>query len=87
MYMKASLVYWVREGSDRLKSLRLTYCCENDIDELSRSGLAGLRRKRMTRLISEAKRQGVRLSYRDLSLILLTSRSTVKRDLRAFGDR
>lgn len=85
--MKGSLVYWIKESNERLKGLRLTYCGENDLDILSNSGLAGLRRTRMSRLIDEAKKQGVRLSYRDLSLILLTSRSTLKRDMRVFGKR
>ncbi|MDA8104003.1 MAG: DUF1670 domain-containing protein [Nitrospiraceae bacterium] len=85
--MKCSLVYWMREGSERLKSLKLTYCCDNDIEVLNRSGLAELRRHRMLRLMEEAEKQGARLTYRDLSLILLTSRSTLKRDMRERGQR
>ncbi len=80
--MEGNLVYWMRESRERLKSLKFTYCCENDRDVLSRSGLAELRRYRMLRLIKEAEKQGARLSQRDLSLILLTSRATLKRDLR-----
>ncbi len=81
--MKGSLVYWVREDKERLRTLRLTVCGDRDSDVLSRCGLAELRRLRLRRLVSEAEKQGVRLSYRDLSLILLASKSTLKRDLRA----
>jgi hypothetical protein len=74
--------YWVREGKDRLKSLKLTVCCERDFDVLCRLGLAELRRRRIRRLLVEARDQGAKLSYRDLSLLLLTSKSTLKRDLK-----
>ncbi len=80
--MECSLVYWMRESRERLKSLKFTYCCDNDLAVLSRSGLAELRRQKALRLIEEAEQQGATLSYRDLSLILLTSRSTLKRDMR-----
>ncbi len=80
--MECSLIYWVKESRERLKSLRLTYCCDDDLAVLSRSGLAELRRQKALRLMDEAERQGARLSYRDLSLILLTSKSTLKRDMR-----
>ncbi|MDA8434176.1 MAG: DUF1670 domain-containing protein [Nitrospiraceae bacterium] len=81
--MKGNLVYWVREGNERMRSLRLTVCSEKDSDVLSRGGLAELRRLRAQRLVSEAEKQGARLSYRDLSLILLASKSTLKRDFRS----
>ena len=80
--MKCDLVYWMRESKERLKSLNLTYCCQHDLDVLHKSGLAALRKQRALRLMEEAMRQGTRLSYRDLSLILLTSRSTLKRDMK-----
>jgi len=82
--MKGNLVYWVRESRDRLKSLNLTVWAEKDRDILETKGLAELRRTRLRRLIEESRRQGVRLSYRDLSLILLTSKSTLKRDIRVY---
>jgi hypothetical protein len=83
--MKSKLVYWMREGRERLKSLNLTVCCEGDSDVLGSLGLAELRRQRMLRLIEEAREQGARLTYRDLSLILLTSKATLKRDMRTTG--
>jgi hypothetical protein len=85
MTMTGNLIYWVRESRDRLKSLKLTICCERDFDVLNKFGLAELRRHRIQRLLVEAKEQGARLSYRDLSLILLTSKATLKRDIKLSG--
>lgn len=79
--MKGNLTYWAKEGRDTLKSLRLTLCCDDDTEYVHSSGLAELRRRRIKRLLEEAQRQGIRLSYRDLSLILLTSKATLKRDM------
>lgn len=80
--MKGNLVYWVKESRDRLKSLKLTICSDKDAIVLSELGLAELRRQRIQRLLDEARDQGARLSYKDLSLILLTSKSTLKRDIK-----
>lgn len=80
--MECNLVYWMRESRERLKGLKFTYCCDNDLAILNSSGLAELRRQKALRLMAEAEKQGARLSYRDLSLILLTSKSTLKRDMR-----
>lgn len=81
--MKANLTYWVRESKARLKSLKLTVCSEDENMVLNEKGLAALRRQRLQRLIEEAREQGAKLSYRDLSLILLTSKATLKRDIRS----
>ncbi|TAN42998.1 MAG: DUF1670 domain-containing protein [Nitrospirae bacterium] len=83
--MKGSLTYWVREKSDRLRSLKLTVWSVHDHAVLETRGLAELRRIRAQRLIDESLQQGARLSYRDLSLILLTSKSTLKRDIKLHG--
>ncbi len=77
--MSGSLIYWVHEGENRFKSLNLTVCCEDDTED-SANGLAEVRRKRLRRLIEEAKIQGSSLTYKDLKLILLTSTATLKRD-------
>lgn len=76
--MSGTLTYWVSLGGKNLKSLRLTLCAKDDFEA---QGLVELRRRRLCRLLSEAQKQGARLSYRDLSLIMLTSRATLKRDL------
>jgi hypothetical protein len=83
--MTGNLIYWVRESRDRLKSLKLTVCCERDSDVLNEFGLAELRKQRIQRLLAEAREQGAKLSYKDLSLILLTSKATLKRDLKSPG--
>ena len=64
-------------------SCRLTL---NDVNEdfeiLANYELAGLRRHRILRLTREAYDQGALLSYEDLAILLTTSSSTMKRDIR-----
>ncbi|MDA8169156.1 MAG: DUF1670 domain-containing protein [Nitrospiraceae bacterium] len=74
--MSGVLVYWVPDGKDRMRSLKLTVCTDED-----RGGVSSVRRKRLSRLLNEAARQGGRLSYRDLSMIMLASKATLKRDV------
>lgn len=76
--MGGKLTYWVKDGGNRLRALRLTVLSESDRPI---SGLAGLRRQRLMRIVEEAHRQGGRLSYSDLSIIMLSSRATLKRDV------
>jgi hypothetical protein len=76
--MSGTLIYWVPDGENRLRLLRLTVCSEEDG---ASGGLASQRRKRLTRIIKEALGQGASLSYRDLSMIMLASKSTLKRDI------
>lgn len=75
--MNGRLIYKVEEGT-RLLRLRLTVCHEDDLKQGSSSEI---RRRRIIRLLREAKEQGYLLSYRDLNLILLSSRATLKRDI------
>lgn len=63
------------------KTLRLTLVGRKDEDILSAQGLSGLRKKRIVRLTREAQKQGMPLSYEDLSALLLSSISTLKRDI------
>ena len=67
----------------RKVSCRLTL---NDVNEdfqiLVNYELAGLRRHRILRLTREAYDQGALLSYEDLAILLTTSSSTIKRDIR-----
>lgn len=81
-----TVTYYVRSGRDTLRQVKLTLCCEKDMELLKR-GISSLRRVRLKRLMNEAASQGVRLSYRDLSLLLLASKATIKRDLRSDGIR
>ncbi|MFA4827689.1 MAG: DUF1670 domain-containing protein [Thermodesulfovibrionales bacterium] len=75
--MSGSLIYKIEDGH-RLLSLQLTVCDEDDLNHVS---LSELRRKRIIRLLKEAKEQGYLLSYKDLNLILLSSLATLKRDI------
>jgi len=66
----------------RKKRVSLTVVSEDDGETLERRGLASLRQGRMLRLCREAYEQGTLLAYEDLVHLLLSSVSTVKRDLR-----
>lgn len=63
------------------KTLRLTLIGMKDEDILRAYGLSELRKKRVLRLTHEAQRQGRLLSYEDLNALLLSSISTLKRDV------
>ena len=76
--MSATLVYWATEGGNRLRALKLTICSEEDRPE---GGLANVRRRRLCRILREAVAQGARLGYRDLCMIMLASKATLKRDM------
>lgn len=76
--MSGTLTYWVSDGGNSLKSLRLTICSD---DDFSAEGLAELRRMRLHRILNEALAQGAKLTYNDLSMIMLTSKATIKRDI------
>ncbi len=75
--MKAELAYKVEDGY-RLRELMLTVCKDDDTDNGS---MRDIRRKRILRLLQQAKEQGYSLSYKDLNLILLISPATLKRDI------
>jgi DNA-binding transcriptional ArsR family regulator len=74
--MSGTLVYWVPEGGNRIRSLKLTVCSDED-----HGGVSFVRRKRLSRLLKEASMQGAKLSYADLCMIMLASRATLKRDM------
>jgi hypothetical protein len=82
---KVEYVVFKGGGRPRVR-LRLTLIGQGDDDVLRREGLAALRRKRILRLAREAERQGVLLGYRDLSGLLFTSLSTLKRDVKGLED-
>lgn len=85
--MNGFLTYWTHESRVLLKSLRLTVCTSGDMEAIGALGLAEVRRRRLLRILGEARRQGAHLTYRDLSLILLTSKATLKRDMRELRRR
>lgn len=66
-----------RKVSVRLKLLDFA----TDLEALASYGLAGLRRHRLSRLTRQAYDQDALLSYEDLSMLLTTSPSTVRRDV------
>ena len=60
-------------------SVRLTLHASDDLEQ----GIVQLRRRRIARLCHEAHDQGALLTQEDLAILLTTSVSTIKRDLRA----
>ena len=66
----------------RKKRVLLSLVSEDDGDTLAKQGLSSLRQARILRLCREAYEQGALLAYEDLTQLLLTSPSTLKRDLR-----
>jgi len=66
--------------SERLP-VRLTWHAAEDLAAAAQ-GLAALRQQRLVRLCREAQDQGALLTQEDLALLLTTSVSTIKRDLR-----
>lgn len=76
--MNGILTYWVKEGANNLRTISLTICTDEDCELAS---VSASRRNKLTRLLSEASEQGCRLTYSDLSMIMLTSRATLKRDV------
>lgn len=67
-------------------NLRLTLVSGEDLEILKSEGLAGLRRKRLLRLSNEAVAQGALLCYDDLCCLLVSSLSTLKRDVSIIED-
>ena len=68
--------------SRRKKRVLLNIIAEEDDEILVDQGLASLRQARILRLCRQAHEQGALLAYEDLTNLLLTSLSTIKRDLR-----
>lgn len=66
-----------RKVSIRLKLIDFN----SDLEALANFGLAGIRRHRLMRLTRQAYDQGALLSYEDLSMLLTSSPSTIKRDI------
>jgi biotin operon repressor len=64
-------------------AVRLTLHAPADFDSTGATAISAMRRRRLQRLCDEALDQGGLLSQEDLALLLTTSESTIKRDLRA----
>ena len=62
--------------------VRLTLHAAADFDRTGATAVGELRRRRLQRLCDEALDQGGLLTQEDLALLLTTSESTIKRDLR-----
>ncbi len=79
--VEATLIYEARKASGGNGKLKLTLVGAGDAETLKSEGVGALRRKRLVRLAGEAVDQGCLISYKDLSSLLFTSISTLKRDV------
>ena len=75
------LKYYIAARKQEYRTLMLTLVDAADEDTLSSQGLSELRKKRIVRLTEEAQKQGMLLTYEDLNALLLSSVSTLKRDI------
>jgi hypothetical protein len=79
--VESKLVFQSSGTAGKGGTLRLTLVGDGDAETLKREGVSALRRKRLIRLASEAFEQGCPIGYRELSDLLFTSVSTLKRDV------
>lgn len=77
------------KNTHELKSVpvHLTLHDRNDIEILSQEGIAGLRKKKILRLVNEAFEQGGLLTQEDLAVILCSSRRTIRRDIKVLKEQ
>lgn len=68
-------------GDCKRKAAMLTLCHDEDLKILATDGLSKTRQNRIRRITQEAKDQGTLLTHEDLSYLLSTSPSTIKRDI------
>jgi hypothetical protein len=80
----STLHYAAREERNRYRGIKLSV---GRVDGANEAGVGEARRRRLVQVLKEAASQGVRLGYRDLMLILLASRATLKRDVRLLRKR
>lgn len=71
----------------KLVSVKLTFRTDSDLDVFKDDGITGLRRVRLLRFAEEALEQGALLTVEDLSLLLNTSKRTVRRDIKFYEEK
>ncbi len=77
----ATVVYESTKNRNGNGRLRLTLVGAGDAEALKRGGVGSLRRRRLMRIALEAYDQGCLIGYKDLSSLLSSSVSTLKRDV------
>lgn len=81
-YPKKIIVETKETENFLIKPVCLEYNCEKDYIYYLQRGLAYMRQARLLRITTQAYLQGALLSYPDLVLLLTTSISTLKRDVK-----
>ena len=82
-YYPKKILAETKKGAEHfLKSVFLDFCKENDYILYSQKGLAYMRQARLLRITTQAYLQKTLLSYPDLVLLLTSSISTLKRDVK-----
>ncbi|MFP4052096.1 MAG: DUF1670 domain-containing protein [Thermoplasmata archaeon] len=71
----------------KLISVRLTFKADSDLDVLRDEGIPSLRRVRLLRFTEEALEQGALLTVEDLSLLLNSSKRTIRRDIEFYKEK
>ncbi len=82
---RGKIVYGIQKGDAITRVVNLSL--DHEGTEKKGTSLAELRRERMKSLMNEAATQGVKLSQKDLSLLLLSSKATIKRDMKILRKR
>jgi|GEM_PF-1456051 len=80
---KVRYSYWLKKNGRMSEKvvINLTLISDGDERYLEDGGLRTLRLQKILRITKEAEVQGFKLGYEDLSIILLTSLATLKRDV------
>lgn len=71
----------------KLVSVKLTFKTDTDLQVLRDKGITDLRRVRVLRFAEEALEQGALLTVEDLSLLLNTSKRTIRRDIEFYEEK
>jgi hypothetical protein len=79
--VECKVIYQAAKDASGRQKLNLTLVGSGDVEVLKAEGVGTLRRRRLKRIAKEASEQGCPIGYSDISSLLFTSVSTLKRDI------